>query len=352
MKEIVKDKYPRPKFISLFMPEFQICPHMLDHNFIIKGQLGTGAFGSVLEVMKKDENGKRYALKIQEKTKIFLLKNERQIKMEALIQSSMPSHPFIAKFFNTWQSKTHLYTLMEIIEKGDLFTEWDRQNGFSEDLIRIYGAEVALALDFLHSRRIIHRDIKLENIIVDGLGNLKLVDFGLSKILNNNCLANTILGTLQYMAPEIRYGMPYNECVDWWSLGVMMSIMFTCQYPFPVANVKRHEDLTFKGYCSPNGSLSFQIVVGLLKEQIFFRNLNFNAIYQGRIRPILLWKKDDQIQRNKKRRIEKNVGNYFEEFDLTLTDHKEWLGETSDNNCIWERESSGIGSDSKCSDLF
>uniref|UniRef100_A0A0N5A1V2 Protein kinase domain-containing protein n=1 Tax=Parastrongyloides trichosuri TaxID=131310 RepID=A0A0N5A1V2_PARTI len=327
------DQWPLPKSKSLFLPEFPIKADIFEGNFVFLSSLGSGAFGEVMKVYHIDDAQRTFALKIQEKRKILSLKNERQIKKEVRIQSSLSYHPFIANIFYTWQSKMRLYTLMECVERGDLFTEWDKQNGFSEELIKIYAIEVGLALDFLHQRKIIHRDIKLENIAIDCNGNLRLVDFGMCRILNNDGVAKTICGTLQYMAPEIAFGREYNESVDWFSLGVMLSIMYTSQYPFPVANIKNHNDLTFHGYSSPTAcSKEFQLLIDNLlvinpeerintfrsfKLQSFFNGINVNEIYQGRIKPITLWKQNVQKEdTSTSKTIEKNIGNYFEEFDL------------------------------------
>uniref|UniRef100_A0A0N5BPC6 Protein kinase domain-containing protein n=1 Tax=Strongyloides papillosus TaxID=174720 RepID=A0A0N5BPC6_STREA len=329
------DQWPLPKSKSIFLPEFPIKADIFEGNFVFLSSLGSGAFGEVIKVYHIDDCQRTFALKIQEKRKILSLKNERQIKKEVRIHSSLSFHPFIANIFYTWQSKMRLYTLMECVERGDLFTEWDKQNGFTEELIKIYAIEVGLALDFLHQKRIIHRDIKLENIAIDNNGNLRLVDFGMSRVLNDDGYAKTICGTLQYMAPEIAFGKEYNEAVDWFSLGVMLSIMFTSQYPFPVANIKNHSDLTYHGYSSPTKcSKSFQLLIDNLlvifpeerinnfrkfRIQPFFDDVNVNEIYQGRVKPVTIWKKENVTHdENIKKVIERNIGNYFEEFDLML----------------------------------
>ncbi|CEF67747.1 Uncharacterized serine/threonine-protein kinase SgK494 [Strongyloides ratti] len=332
MKSEKGDQWPLPKSKSLFLPEFPIKSDIFEGNFVFLSSLGSGAFGEVMKVYHIDDCQRTFALKIQEKRKVLSLKNERQIKKEVRIQSSLSYHPFIANVFYTWQSKMRLYTLMECVERGDLFTEWDKQNGFSEELIKIYAIEIGLALDFLHQKKIIHRDIKLENIAIDNDGNLRLVDFGMCRVLDKEGYANTICGTLQYMAPEIAFGKEYNEAVDWFSLGIMLSIMFTSQYPFPVANIKNHNDLTFHGYSSPTKcSKSFKLLIDNL-IQSFFDDIDVNKIYQGSVKPITLWKKkDNNLDNHLKKVIEKNVGNYFEEFDLMSEELDNYDKMTSDD---------------------
>uniref|UniRef100_A0A3B4UA72 Ribosomal protein S6 kinase related n=1 Tax=Seriola dumerili TaxID=41447 RepID=A0A3B4UA72_SERDU len=104
---------------------------------------------------------------------------------------------------------------------------------FGEDEVRLFAAELGSALGFLHDMGIIHRDIKMENILVSDQGHLRLSDFGLSHRLKRGGRAFTICGTIQYMAPEVLSGGPYNHASDWWSLGIMLFSLVTGEFPVP-----------------------------------------------------------------------------------------------------------------------
>nr|KAF6458636.1 hypothetical protein HJG63_017022 [Rousettus aegyptiacus] len=120
----------------------------------------------------------------------------------------------------------------------DLYSLWSTVRCFAEASIRLFAAELVLVLCYLHDLGIIHRDVKMENILLDERGHLKLTDFGLSRHLPQGVRAYTICGTLQYMAPEVLSGGPYNHAADWWSLGVLLFSLATGK--FPVAAGRDH----------------------------------------------------------------------------------------------------------------
>lgn len=103
---------------------------------------------------------------------------------------------------------------------------------FSEEMVRFYAAEVALALEHLHSLGIIHRDLKPENILLDHTGHITLTDFGFAKELLNNEKTRTFCGTIEYMAPEMIKRNEYGPSADWWSLGILIYDMLSGEPPF------------------------------------------------------------------------------------------------------------------------
>ncbi|PIK43637.1 putative ribosomal protein S6 kinase beta-1 [Apostichopus japonicus] len=127
---------------------------------------------------------------------------------------------------------------MEFATHGDLYTLWLLENAFQESAVCIYTAEIAMVLEFLHNAGIIFRDLKMENILLDHNGHIKLTDFGLSKWLQKNQRTSTICGTLQYMAPEILLEEDYTHAIDWWSLGVIMYTLLVGRYP--IDGAKNH----------------------------------------------------------------------------------------------------------------
>ncbi|XP_065314707.1 ribosomal protein S6 kinase-related protein-like [Gordionus sp. m RMFG-2023] len=119
----------------------------------------------------------------------------------------------------------------EFHENGELHTLWATYRKFSEYLIKIYTFELSSAIKYLHESGIIYRDIKLENLLLDLNGHIRLTDFGLSKWLAIGEKTRTICGTLVYMAPEIVNEQAYGHECDWWSLGILVYAMFFGKFP-------------------------------------------------------------------------------------------------------------------------
>lgn len=113
-----------------------------------------------------------------------------------------------------------------------MYKHLQKQKRFSEDRARFYGAQIALALGELHSSKIIYRDMKPENILLDVDGYIALTDYGLAKILEEKQYTKTFCGTPEYMAPEILSGAGHNKQVDWWGLGILLYEMMIGASPF------------------------------------------------------------------------------------------------------------------------
>ncbi|XP_011730324.2 ribosomal protein S6 kinase-related protein isoform X4 [Macaca nemestrina] len=200
-------EWPVPQFINLFLPEFPIRP--------IRGQ---------------------QQLKVVPKVKVLQRDTVRQCKEEVSIQRQI-NHPFVHSLGDSWQGKRHLFIMCSYCST-DLYSLWSAVGCFPEASIRLFAAELVLVLCYLHDLGIMHRDVKMENILLDERGHLKLTDFGLSRHLPQGARAYTICGTLQYMAPEVLSGGPYNHAADWWSLGVLLFSLATGK--FPVAAERDH----------------------------------------------------------------------------------------------------------------
>ncbi|XP_067642474.1 chromosomal serine/threonine-protein kinase JIL-1 [Eurosta solidaginis] len=213
----------------------------LSHFKLIR-VLGTGAYGKVFLVRKigGDDDMTLYAMKVLKKDTVVQKKKtaehtttERQV-LEAIQQS-----PFLVGMHYAFQTDSKLYLILDYVSGGELFTHLYTAEHFSVATVRIYIAEVVLALEHLHKLGIIYRDIKLENILLDGQGHIVLADFGLSKIFepDSDHRAHSFCGTLEYMAPEIIRAGPtgHDLAADWWSVGVLTYELLTGASPFTVA---------------------------------------------------------------------------------------------------------------------
>ncbi|KAF8564456.1 hypothetical protein P879_05727 [Paragonimus westermani] len=147
-------------------------------------------------------------------------------------------HPFIVKYISSWQSKHKLYLAMEYIPGGELYDVWKVLLTLSHRLLRFVSTQVALALDYVHSQMVIYRDLKMENILFNLDGYLKLIDFGASKQMDARSLTRTwtICGTLAYAAPEMLNGDGYTFLVDWWAFGILCHALSFGKFPIQPVN--------------------------------------------------------------------------------------------------------------------
>lgn len=223
-------EWPVPQFINLFLPEFPIRPLSRHQQLKILGLVAKGSFGTVLKVLDCGQKAV-FAVKVVPKAKVLQRDTLRQCKEEVSIQRQI-NHPFVHSMGDSWQGKRHLFIMCSYCST-DLYSLWSAVGRLTEASIRLFAAELILVLCYLHDLGIIHRDVKMENILLDERGHLKLTDFGLSRHLPQGARAYTICGTLQYMAPEVLSGGPYNHAADWWSLGVLLFSLSTGKFPVP-----------------------------------------------------------------------------------------------------------------------
>lgn len=161
----------------------------------------------------------------------YLVRDKLRSKTERDILADV-RHPFIVKLNYAFQTEGKLYLVLDYLRGGDLFTRLNNEVMFTEEDVKFYLAELALALNHLHSLGIIYRDLKPENILLDSAGHINLTDFGLSKESLNNEKCFSFCGTVEYMAPEIISRKGHTHAVDWWSFGVLMFEMLTGVLPF------------------------------------------------------------------------------------------------------------------------
>ncbi|KAK8015293.1 Serine/threonine-protein kinase psk1 [Apiospora arundinis] len=200
--------------------------------------LGKGTYGTVL-LVKQRATGRLYAQKQFKKASVIVHKKlVEQTKTERQILESVNRHPFVVKLFYAFQDHEKLYLILEYGQGGELFTHLNTEKMFPEPVAAFYMAEMALALSHLHDTLgVVYRDLKPENCLLDSQGHLLLTDFGLSKVaLDEDSGCKSILGTVEYMAPEVVQGQKYGKAVDWWSFGALGFDLMTGNPPFRGGN--------------------------------------------------------------------------------------------------------------------
>ncbi|KAF4552203.1 Serine/threonine-protein kinase psk1-like protein [Elsinoe fawcettii] len=200
--------------------------------------LGKGAFGTVY-LVKQKATGRLFAQKQFRKASLVVHRRlVEQTRTERSILESVNRHPFVVKLFYAFQDQEKLYLILEYAQGGELFTHLAMERMFPEDTAAFYMAELVLALEHLHTNvRVVYRDLKPENCLLDTEGHLLLTDFGLSKVaVDDDDHCNSVLGTIEYMAPEVIQGINYGMAVDWWSLGAIGFDMLTGAPPFAGGN--------------------------------------------------------------------------------------------------------------------
>ncbi|XP_078270821.1 LOW QUALITY PROTEIN: protein kinase C delta type-like [Rhinoraja longicauda] len=277
-------------------------------NLILHKVLGKGSFGKVLLAELKG-TGEFFALKALKKDVVLMDDDVECTMVEKRVLALAWDNPLPHTLFSTFQTKEHLFFVMEYLNGGDLMFHIQEKGRF--DLYRAMyvgrrssiAAEIICGLQFLHSKGIIYRDLKLDNVMLDKDGHIKIADFGMCKenVFGEN-LATTFCGTPDYIAPEILLGQRYTFSVDWWSLGVLLYEMLIGQSPFhgddedelfesirvdiphyPRWITKESKDLLEKLF--ERDPLKRLGVVGNIKQHNFFKTVNWAALERREMEP-------------------------------------------------------------------
>ncbi|XP_036065050.1 serine/threonine-protein kinase Nek5 isoform X2 [Onychomys torridus] len=196
--------------------------------------IGEGTFGKVYLAKYKTESNHCVIKEIN-------FTKEKDASQKEVILLAQMKHPNIVTFFSSFQENSRLFIVMEYCDGGDLMQRIQRQRGelFSEDQILGWFVQISLGLKHIHDRKILHRDIKSQNIFLSKNGKVaKLGDFGTARALNNSMeLAQTCAGTPYYLSPEICQNRPYNNKTDIWSLGCVLYELCTLKHPFESNNL-------------------------------------------------------------------------------------------------------------------
>ncbi|XP_057696978.1 serine/threonine-protein kinase Nek1 isoform X3 [Corythoichthys intestinalis] len=201
-------------------------------------KIGEGSFGKAV-LVKDKEDGHQYVIK-EVSISGMSEKARQESRKEVAVLANM-SHPNIVKYKESFEEGGCLYIVMGYCEGGDLFKKINSQRGilFPEEQILDWFVQICLALKHIHDRKILHRDIKSQNIFLTKDGTVQLGDFGIARVLNSTVeLARTCIGTPYYLSPEICENKPYNNKSDIWALGCVLYEMCTLKHAFEAGNMK------------------------------------------------------------------------------------------------------------------
>ncbi|KAJ6229599.1 ribosomal protein S6 KINASE [Anaeramoeba flamelloides] len=293
-------------------------------DFKLISVIGRGTYGKVMLVKKKDTE-EVYAMKSLQKgmladhQQISHTMSERNVLMRV-------KHPFLVGLQYSFQSAEKLYMVLDYVPGGELFTRISDEGRLSNKSTQLYAAEILLALDHLHKMDVIYRDLKPENILLDKEGHIKITDFGLVKTDLNKKFGgktNTFCGTPEYLAPEIILDIPYNETIDWWSLGILLYEMLVGTPPYYSEDHEETFELILKAKLkipfyvedeardlissllnrNPEKRLGMKGVEEI-KQHSFFSDLDWQKIYNKEYKPEFIPTIEDIT----------DVGNFDEEF--------------------------------------
>jgi len=208
----------------------RLGPITLDEFVATKGTLGQGAFAKVLRV-KRQSTGKVYALKVMSKADIVAMGQVIHILQETAILNQI-AHPFITNKLGALVTPGCIMLVMEYCPGGDLFDVLHKRkpNAFDLSNAQILSSQILLALEYLHSLTIVHRDLKLENVLLAEDGALKVTDFGFAKRITSRSW--TLCGTPEYLAPELILEKGHGKAVDYWAFGVLLFELLVGHSPF------------------------------------------------------------------------------------------------------------------------
>ncbi|NP_001352166.1 protein kinase C, delta b [Danio rerio] len=272
------------------------------NDFVFQKVLGKGSFGKVMLAELKGK-GQYFAIKALKKDVVLMDDDVECTMVEKRVLALAWENPFLTHLYCTFQSKEHLFFVMEYLNGGDLMFHIQDKGRFDLYRATFYAAEIICGLQYLHSKGIVYRDLKLDNVMLDKDGHIKIADFGMCKenMIGEN-RATTFCGTPDYIAPEILLGQKYSFSVDWWSFGVLLYEMLIGQSPFqgddedelfdsirmdvphyPRWITKEAKDLLEKLFeRDPTRRLG---VVGNIRGHAFFKTINWPALEKREVSP-------------------------------------------------------------------
>lgn len=265
--------------------------------------IGRGSFGDVF-LVKRRGTDEHFAMKVLSKEKII----SRNLMNYAITERNVMSyfsHPFIVGLNYAFQTEKKLVLIMDYCPGGDLGKLLEREGRLEESRARIYISEVLLALEELHHRDIIYRDLKPDNVVIDEEGHVLLTDFGLSKEgMGDNIMTQSFCGSVAYLAPEVLTRKGHGKGVDWYLLGVLLFEMIVGSPPYFTSNPQemfkriRTEPLSIPNHVSPQAKdLLTRLLernpkhrlgsnnVTEIKNHPFFADIDWAAVYRRELKP-------------------------------------------------------------------
>jgi len=268
--------------------------------FDIVSTLGRGFYGKVMLVRKKDTD-EYFAIKTVHKSrlvksnKVHTIFSERNVLVRA-------RHPFIVRFGFAFQTDSKVYLGLEYASGGELFRRLQQSGTVPLADVRLYVAELSLAMNYLHFLGVVYRDLKPENVLLDALGHVKLTDFGLAKEIEGGGETGTFCGTSEYLAPEIIARKPYGAKIDWWAIGVLTYELLYGRTPFYNGNKAKmfqsiRNDKPKFPRRADNSTVEFISMLlekdpakradfGRVKGHPFFADLDFETVLRGEVKPL------------------------------------------------------------------
>ncbi|KAI0220917.1 Protein kinase C iota type [Lamellibrachia satsuma] len=217
-------------------------------DFELVRVIGRGSYAKVF-VVEQRRTKRLYAMKVIKKELVNDDEDIDWVQTEKHVFEVASNHPFLVGLHSCFQTPSRLFFVIEFVNGGDLMFHMQRQRRLPEEHARFYAAEICLALNFLHEKGIIYRDLKLDNVLLDSEGHVKLTDYGMCKEgLRLGEKTSTFCGTPNYIAPEILRGVDYDSSVDWWALGVLMFEMLAGRSPFDIVGQTDNPDQNTEDY--------------------------------------------------------------------------------------------------------
>nr|XP_019594688.1 PREDICTED: serine/threonine-protein kinase 32A isoform X1 [Rhinolophus sinicus]XP_019594690.1 PREDICTED: serine/threonine-protein kinase 32A isoform X1 [Rhinolophus sinicus] len=276
-----------------------------DHFEILRA-IGKGSFGKVCIVQKNDTK-KMYAMKYMNKQKCVERNEVRNVFKELQIMQGL-EHPFLVNLWYSFQDEEDMFMVVDLLLGGDLRYHLQQNVRFQEVTVKLFICELAMALDYLQSQRIIHRDMKPDNILLDEHGHVHITDFNIAALLPRETSITTMAGTKPYMAPEMfnsRREAGYSFAVDWWSLGVTAYELLRGRRPYHIRSNSSSKEIAhmFETAIVTYPSAWSQEMVSLLKKLLepnpdqrfshlsdvqnfpYMNDTNWDAVLQKRLIP-------------------------------------------------------------------
>ncbi|XP_063305291.1 serine/threonine-protein kinase N1-like isoform X1 [Pelobates fuscus] len=276
-------------------------------DFRLVAVLGRGHFGKVL-LSEYKQTGELYAIKALKKGDIIARDEVESLLCEkrVFVAVSGASHPFLLSLLGCFQTPEHVCFVMDYMAGGDLMTHIHSEV-FSQARAMFYAACVLLGLQFLHSKDIVYRDLKLDNLLLDSEGYVKLADYGLCKEgMGPSDRTSTFCGTPEFLAPEVLTDASYTRAVDWWGFGVLIYEMMVGESPFPgdeeeeVFDSIVNDEVRYPRFLSAEAIAIMRRLLRRnperrlgsgekdaedVKKQPFFKEMDFDALLSRRLSP-------------------------------------------------------------------